>query len=299
MTAPWRFLPCVVCCEPLTCDHICSWSDATAVSLAAGNIVDGTFESLHGHLYGYLEVQPGAGGLDCYVTFQLGAGCTPNMVRAAGRYEAEAGKSITVYLYDFDAAEWIEVGSWDHALIDISPWPEYALSAPYVSPTGEVRIRWQTADENGAYRLYLDVTRACHDGEPFDQYEVTFNCVDCPGLSGGYITDYAGVMTPGSYEENWYWQYVFDPPFVCELLPWPISEILLHFQWTDWVGPSWPSTGNEVWVTLFGYNDEAERVRLDHWRAQLVGQTDCDLDGLVCNVPVNFLNCTVTISAVH
>jgi len=262
MTAPWRFLPCGTCCEPLTCEgHLCLWTDATAVTVTQGTLVSGTFTSLYSHSAGYVEVQPGGAGLDCYVSFQLGTSYAPVGVRVAGHYEAEAGKSIDVDLYDFDAAAWVNVGSWDHAVADILPWPEYSLGAQYVSPTGEVRIRWQTADTDAAYRLYLDVTRACHDREPFDQVEVTINFPEFPGLEGVYILDWAGYL----------WVYEFPEP-----LPYGIiTSIELHPIYGSWLEP-WNINGMFMWCRI----KTSGGSFLVRWWGYVYPPADCDFDEL-------------------
>jgi len=260
--APWKFLPCDTCCEGApTCGHLCNWTDATAVTVTHGAVVGGTFESLYNHLSaGYLELQPAAGGLDAYVSFQLGDTYSPVSARAAGRYQAAPGKSIDVYLRDFVADDWEFAGTWGHAVVDGDT--TYPLAAKHVSGTGEVRLRWKTAETNAAYRLYLDVARACHDREPF-QVAVTINYPECPGFEAVYILDWADYL----------WLYEFPEPLPCG--PYTATSIELHPMYVSWLDP-WNINGMFMWCRIMMTGG----FPLVRWWGYVYPPADCDFDEL-------------------
>ena len=269
MTAPWKFLPCETCCESLTCaGHLCLWTDATAVTVTQGTLVSGTFTSLYSHSAGYIQVQPGGAGLDCYVSFQLGTSYAPVGVRAAGRYQAASGKSIDVALWNWTTSVWDSAGTWEHRTTDYTEWefPEYALSAENVSPSGEVRVRWQTNDTNTGYRLYLDVARACHDREPFDQYEVTIDYPECVGLEGNFVLD------PADYQ----FVYHYDPPVPCGFHT--AGSIELQFYYISWLEP-YDINGMEAQCRVRATAETGGYVLLA-WFGSVYPPTDCDLDEL-------------------
>lgn len=291
MVAPWRFLPCETCCETLTCDWLCNWADAGAITLDAGAIVDGDVTSLYSHSAGYLEVRPAAGGLDLSVSYQLGTAYSPISGRAAGRYQAAVGKSLDVYLRDFVAGAWDPVGTWEHATVDVVPNPTYALSADHVSAGGEVRLRFRTADTDAAYRLYLDVTRACHDRQDFDQYEVEFPaCPGCPGLAGAHIAD----QVEGSI-----WRYEFDPPLVCGANE--IGSVEFQMLTGNWLEP-YNIHGMIGWCRV-RLPDALGGGVLSQWYGYIYPPADCDLNALTLPyVWYDTLGCGANrpiVSAVH
>lgn len=104
----------------------------------------------------YHQIQDSAGTLDVYYEFTIGSG-TPNSVYFEG-YLNDANDSLNIYGYDWVAAGWVQIGTWDGTNGSTSEVHIHDLFVDMVgsgADEGTVRVRFQNTGLTSA-EMFMD-----------------------------------------------------------------------------------------------------------------------------------------------
>ncbi len=130
----------------------------TSVTMLTGTVSSGTYERLAANDASYLQVIAGKVLKKYYTDWYAGMTVaeTPTSLSVAydGRYSASG--SQTLYLYDFTAGAWTQVDAATVGTTDVTRTFTAASPAPYVSATGEIRVRVARASSTKSYICYGD-----------------------------------------------------------------------------------------------------------------------------------------------
>jgi len=131
--------------------------NATANTETVGTLISGDFSDTDTDNDVEWVTAPTGSGLDVFLTFQVSSDL-PVSIFINGRYEANPGEFVDVFAFNFDTSAFVQLSTatnrFDNSTTDSGL--TFTLSAAQISSTGEVRIRFQTADTDTTNRMKVD-----------------------------------------------------------------------------------------------------------------------------------------------